>query len=197
MSTNNFLLSLITAIFAVFTSCSEKEPETKDSVVFQHDIINEKLISYDTLIQEISLPMLSAYQKSISIGKILSDKYPQYTTYLVEIQERVDNVFTVILYIYEDNIHPTYLLNYKNFVLIDYIYHNGSYVYDVVEDISGKEIIHGYQRWFEFHQDTVFKIENNIQDDYYIDTGIQIERSKESIITKYKIEKNGMFKKIK
>ena len=30
MSTNNFLLSLITAIFAVFTSCSEKEPETKD-----------------------------------------------------------------------------------------------------------------------------------------------------------------------
>ena len=166
------------------------------NILQTHDIINEDLISYDSIKKEISLLKLTNYQKSVSIDKILPNTYPPYTAYLVGIQERVQGVYTVIIYIYTDYIAPIYLLNYKDTVFVDYIYHEGSYVYDVVEDTNNREVIYGYQRWFEFHQDTVYKIENNIQSYYYSDIDKQIERSKDSLISKYEIEKNGMFTKI-
>jgi hypothetical protein len=168
---------------------------TKDSVWGHHNVINEKLITYDTINKKILLLPLTEYQRQLSIGKILPANNPAYMAYLIEIQERLSNVFTVIIYLDTDDIAPIYLLNYKDTVLVDYIYHDGSYVY-YTESEDDKEIIFGYQRWFEFHHDTIYKIENNIHDEYYANSGNQIERSKDSIITKYKIDKNGKFNKI-
>jgi hypothetical protein len=168
-----------------------------NNILGQHDIIDENIISYDTIKKEISLLKLTAYQKSLSNKNLIFNKYgDNYTIYLIEIQERLPTIFTVIIYIYTDYIAPIYLLNYKDTVLVDYIYHDGSYVYDVVADTDEKESIYAYQRWFEFHHDTVYKIENNIHDEYYSDNGKQIECSKDSITTKYKIEQTGKFKKI-
>jgi hypothetical protein len=198
----------IVVLFIFFTNYTKKSLDniekdrlftmfkiSKDSVFFQHDVINEKLITYDTINKQITLSRFDNQQKQLSIGKILSVNNPPYTAYLVEIQERLSNVFTIIIYLDIDDIAPIYLLNYKDTVLIDYLYHDGSYVYDVIED-NDKEIIYSYQRWFEFHQDTVYKIENNIQDDYYAYNRKQIERCKDSIITKYKIEEDGVFTKV-
>jgi len=197
-------------IIILYTNCSQQKLSDRNisnlltflniddssHILQAHDIINEKLISYDSIKKEISLLELTNYQKSVSIGKILPDTYPPYSAYLVGIQEQVPDVFTVIIYINTDYIAPMYLINYKDTVFVDYIYHEGSYVYDVVEDTNNKENIFSYQRWFEFHQDTVYEIENNIRSDYYSDTGKQIERNKDSLIVKYKVEENGMFKKV-
>jgi len=194
LSTNCFQQNLsnknISTFFAFFNI------NNPDTILQTQNMINEKLICYDTIKKEISLLKLTDYQKSISIDKILSNNYPICEAYLVGVQERVPKVYTVIVYIYTNYTAPMYLINYKDTVLVDYIYHDGSYVYDVIEDTDSKEIIYGYQRWFELHQDTVYRIENNIQSEYYSNTEKQIEKSKNSTIIKYKIEESGMFKQI-
>jgi hypothetical protein len=163
----------------------------KDSIFRLDSIINKKDFSYNTLLE------LTNYQKSLSIGKILSDTYPPYAAYLVGIQERLPHVFTVIIYIDTDDIAPMYLINYKDTVLVDYIYHDGSYVYYTEGKTDEKEIIYSYDRWFEFHHDTVYKIENNVRDNYYSKTGKQVLFGKDSIITKDKIEEDGRFREIR
>ena len=201
--------NLIAFFFSLllFASCSQQQSSGKDKLlalfnfsntdnIFKQDtIINDKLISYDRIKKEITLLRLNDEQKLRSMSKILSDNY-LYEAYLVGIQERVPNVFTVIIFINTDYVQPIYLLNYKDTALVDYIYHNGSYVYDVVRDTDDREIVYGYERWFEFHNDTVCQIEVEIQDYYYNSTGEQIEFQKDSTITKYIIEETGKFKKI-
>ncbi len=194
-----------------FLSCSRQKTNTNnlreiltlfgisenDSIILQqHNIIDEKYIPYDTLQHEILLLKFNTHQKSLIAKLSPLNQTNAFGAYLFEIQQRVPNIFTVIIYTDSDNGTIMYFINYKDTSLIDYIYNEGNIGY-VTEQTNDKEIIEGYKRWVEFHNDTIFKIKiKMIKYDYYLDNKQDVEYKTDSVITKFKIEGNGKFKKL-
>lgn len=165
-------------------------------IVQQHDIIDEKYVPYDTVHQKISLLKFNNHQKSLIAKLNPLNQTNAFGAYLYEIQQRVPNIFTVIIYTDSDNGTVMYFVNYKDAVLIDYIYNEGNIGY-VTEQMNDKEIIEGYKRWVEFHNDTIYKIKIKIvKYDYYDENKRDTECKLDSVVIKLKIEETGKFKKL-
>ncbi len=195
--------------FFIYSSCERSntkglknlllflEINENDSIVLGGDsIIDETNIPYDTINKEILLLKLNDYQKSL-----ISNLYPLNTTnnfsaYLYEIQQRVPDIYTVIIYTESEYGILMYFVNFKDTTLIDYLFNEGNIGY-VTEQKANKEIIEGYKRRIEFHNDTIYKIEiRTIKFDYYSDDKKDFEYKTDSIISTFKIGTNGRFNKI-
>jgi hypothetical protein len=170
--------------------------DTNISITDKNEII-ERDIPYDTLKKEINLYKFNEVQKALITNRLkpLSQNI-NYGAYLYLSKNLISKIYTLVIYTDSDLGHIIYLVNYNDTVLVDYLYNEGNYGYLIDQD-DEKEIIEGFNRHFEFHHDTVFKINNRIVKYNFLNEARKtFKYTADSIITKYKIEQNGKFTKI-
>jgi hypothetical protein len=166
-------------------------------VITNKNVISENDIPYDTLKRRINLYKFNKVQKSLIINRLepLNQKN-NYGAYLYLSENRVSKINTLVIYTDSDLGDLIYLVNFKDTMLVDYLYSDGNYGYPI-NQTNDEEIIEGFDQRFEFHSDTVYKIKNRIiRHDFHNEAKKNIEYIADSIIVMYKIEQNGKFTKI-
>ncbi len=161
------------------------------------NVIVEDKIPYDAHKKEVGLFKFTNFQK-----RLISDElYPlnkdiSYGAYLYIVENRLPGIMTFVIYTESSFGNLTYLVNFKDTLLVDFLYNDGNYGYPI-EQTSDKEIIEGFDQRFEFKNDTVFKIKNRIITyDYYNIDKQDVEFVSDSVISIFKIDQDGRFKKI-
>ncbi len=161
------------------------------------NVIVEDKIPYDALKKEVDLYKFKDFQK-----RMISDKlYPlsqdiSYGAYLYTIENRLPGIMTFVIYTESSFGNLTYLVNFKDTLLVDFIYNDGNYGYPI-EQTKDQEVIEGFDQRFEFKNDTVYKIKNKIIRYNYYNTDKQdVELISDSIISIFKIDQEGRFQRI-
>jgi len=161
------------------------------------NVIVEDKIPYDTLKKEIDLYKFTDFQK-----RLISDKlYPlkqdiSYGAYLYSVENRLPGIMTFVIYTESSFGNLIYLVNFKDTLLVDFIYNDGNYGYPI-EQTKDQEIIEGFDQRFELKDDTVYKIKNKIiRYNYYNIDKQDVEFISDSVISIFKIGQDGRFQRI-
>jgi hypothetical protein len=162
--------------------------------------IRSREVPYDTVTKKIALPELAERQKALITRKLRffdsSSAIQNHSAYLYSARVLVEGLVTLAIYTESSYGSLMFLINFKDTSMTDYIHCDGDDEGSVAHEAMDREVIEGHSEWMEVHHDSIVIIAKTLDRIEFLDGRPTVEFPKDSTVSIYRIDHQGMFDRI-